>query len=99
MEEANQTSNPIDMGKEDLKWRMMMVLYCASGRSHTPRGFNNKEAATKHVLLHYPALQIHRDTHQIHALEHLQERPVKVVILCVSSGMPPLSKCPNNTKH
>ena len=34
---------------------------------------------TRWVLLHYPALQSHRDTHNIESLEHLWERPEEVV--------------------
>ena len=37
------------------------------------------EGTVEHVLLHCPALQVHRDSHDIHALEHLWERPEEVV--------------------
>ena len=37
------------------------------------------EGTAEHVLLHCPALQIHRDSHHIHSLEHLWERPEEVI--------------------
>ena len=40
---------------------------------------NNAEGTVEHVLLHCPALQIHRDRHHIQALEHLWERPEEIV--------------------
>ena len=36
---------------------------------------SDAEGTAEHVLLHCPTLQSHRDTHHIHALEHLWERP------------------------
>ena len=40
---------------------------------------NNAEGTVEHFLLHCPTLQAHRDTHHIHALEHLWERPEEAV--------------------
>ena len=40
---------------------------------------NSAVGTTEHVLLHCPALQIHRDSYHIHSLEHLWERPEEVV--------------------
>ena len=37
------------------------------------------EGTAEHVLLHCPALQIHRDSHHIHSLEHLWERPEEAI--------------------
>jgi len=36
---------------------------------------NSAEGTIQHLILHCPALQVHRDLHHIHALEHLWERP------------------------
>ena len=47
-----------------------------------PRHLQRRGAATdaaEHVLLHCPALQIHRDSHHIHSLELLWERPEEVI--------------------
>jgi len=37
------------------------------------------EGTAEHVLIHCPDLQLHRDAHDIHALEHLWERHEKVI--------------------
>ena len=40
---------------------------------------NSAEGTIQHLILHCPALQVHRDLHHIHALEHLWERPEETV--------------------
>ena len=51
------------------------------GRAPTPTCVhcNSAVGTVEHVLLHCPALQIHRDRHHIHALEHLWELPEETV--------------------
>ena len=51
------------------------------GRASTPTCVhcNSAVGTVEHVLLHCPALQLHRDRHHIHALEHLWELPEKTV--------------------
>ena len=41
---------------------------------------NNKESTAEHVFLHCPAIPTHRDIHQVHALEHIWERPLEIVV-------------------
>ena len=40
---------------------------------------NSAEGTVEHLFSHCPALQVHRDFHHIHALEHLWERPEETV--------------------
>ena len=41
---------------------------------------NSAERTTEHVLLDYATLQVRRDLHHLHALEHLWERPEGIAI-------------------
>ena len=41
---------------------------------------NSAEGTIQHLLLHCPALQVHRGLHRIHALQHLWERTEKTVV-------------------
>ena len=43
--------------------------------------------SVEHVLLHCPHLQQHRDTHNIHSLEHLWTRPAAVVNFLRDAGV------------
>ena len=42
--------------------------------ANCPR-FDAVDGTAEHVLLHSPALQTHRDSHHLNALEHLWELP------------------------
>ena len=45
------------------------------------------EGSAEHVLLHCPTIQIHRDTHHIHSLEHLWTRPVEAMNFLYDAGI------------